>query len=538
MKTTIHEDIPAKLQSRVKVFEEILSITGQPAISIAVVHHKSTIFECHSGKRDIALDLALNGDTIYCIASLTKAFITTALAILVAETDLTWETPVLSILPQFKTSADGLISEFSTLSDILSHRTGLNSLDQLTQGIQSQTTLSFTDTIQFLRASPSNGKFRACFDYCNILYSVAGMVIEKTAKVKNWADFLEDPIWKPLQMNRTTASRAVHESDSNVAKPYLVGFDGEPVPTCYPMLSKTSINGPAGGIRSSVSDLAKWCQYILATVTSLEEEHHWQRLAHDVRKNIMATMSAANIIDPEFVGDEHYCMGWVRQTTPARLGQISPNRKWRSPLLGKDSYPITIYSHQGNFDGYTSSLYLVPSDDFGVVVLTNGTGLSDATDWIAQDVLQTVFELQPSIDFISEAKISASPFRNSYKEDFRKPWEDGKVQGTQQPPTSDYVGRYTLRDANFVLDIKAEPGCTQRMLLTVNQREFQTHCLQHYHFDVWTFMPETEEGYYKGGYGVFETWLEFLITFSRGYDGLIAGVKWHMHNADIYFDKK
>ena len=74
---------------------------------------------------------------------------------------------------------------------------------------------------------------------------------------------MQKKLFGPLGMTRTTVSRDVHESDSNVATPYLTLLDGSQFQVPPPDISDKMIDGPAGGIRSSISDMLKWCAALL-----------------------------------------------------------------------------------------------------------------------------------------------------------------------------------------------------------------------------------------------------------------------------------
>lgn len=135
-------------------------------------------------------------------------------------------------------------------------------------------------------------------------------------------------------------------------------------------------------MRSSVNDLLKWCMCLLRSFDGDNKETD-----NLVPKN-SPYFNRTTIANPHSAADGDYCMGWCHHRTPARLGLISPNRSLESPVIGSESPSLLLYNHQGDVSGYTCNPYVTPGGNSAIVVLSNGTGLSDATDWIAQDLIQ------------------------------------------------------------------------------------------------------------------------------------------------------
>lgn len=103
---------------------EILAISGSPGLSIGVLHQGRVVHTAHFGNPDISHASPPNNETIYHIASLTKAITACAIAVLVEEGNLSWDKSIHEILPEFKQRKDE-IGHKATLIDVLSNRTGL-----------------------------------------------------------------------------------------------------------------------------------------------------------------------------------------------------------------------------------------------------------------------------------------------------------------------------------------------------------------------------------------------------------------------------
>lgn len=472
-------------------------------------------------------------DTLYSIASLTKGFITTSIGILVAEGKTSWDSTVCSILPDFAPLAESPGLPMATLRDILSHRTGAAGLDPLVQGLHSQMTLDKENAMSLVNALPVRGTFRASYAYNNALYGIAGKVIEKLADVDSWSDFVRERILQPLGMRDTTGADVDIESN-NVATPYTVISDGSLFQETPPALSGTSANGASGGLKSTIGDLSKWCVAITDTFKYGDEQDASQErwIPNNPIRGLLIATSAHNIVDPAFPADEHYCLGWFRQTTPARLGLISPNRSLRSPVLGKESLPVTIYSHQGDVPGYTCSLYVVPEVTFAIFALSNGTGLSDCTDWICQDVIQGLFQLKPAVDFLQEAKLAADSYKTWFNRTLYQPFLKARDEGYQPTSAEDFVGQYILEGCNFKVHIILDETA---LVMVVNERPNQRHPLQPFRPNQWSFMPKNLDEYLQRGYGLFDLVDEFVLNFHRTGDGHVKELTWRMSSVITRF---
>jgi len=494
--------------------------------------------EHHFGVKDIESQEPPDSNTLYSIASLTKSFITTSIGILVSEDKTTWDTTVHSILPAFSPLSESPGLATATLRDILSHRTGTASLDPLVQGLHSQMTLGREDAISLVNILPVRSIFRASYIYNNALYGIAGKVIETLANVNSWADFVEERILRPLGMWDTTASDITIKAN-NVATPYTALSDGSVFQEAPPALSGTSMNGASGGLKSTITDLCKWCVAITDAFKHGDgqenEEEHWV-LSNPIR-GLSVTTSAHSIVDPSFPSDEHYCLGWIRQSTPARLGLISPNRSQRSPLLGTESPPVTIYSHQGDLPGYTCSLYLVPEATLAIVAMSNGTGLSDCTDWICQDIIQNFFQLKPEVDLLQEARLAAKSYKAWFDENLYKPYLKAREDQQQLPPTEEFVGIYVLEGCNFKVHID-ETSSDYGLEMIVNECPDQRHPLHPFRVDQWNFMPRDMDEYLQRGYGLFESVEEFVLSFQRTNDGRVNELNWRMSKVMTRFVRK
>lgn len=122
----------ARLDALIPKIAEICHVSGTPAVSLGV-QDREGVYVHNYGLRDVQAKLLPTSNTNYCIASMSKAFASAALGILVEEGKLKWDTPVRNVLPGFE-HKDKVIQDMLTVNDLLSHRTGLQRADTLWLG--------------------------------------------------------------------------------------------------------------------------------------------------------------------------------------------------------------------------------------------------------------------------------------------------------------------------------------------------------------------------------------------------------------------
>ncbi|KAI1266453.1 beta-lactamase/transpeptidase-like protein [Xylariaceae sp. FL1019] len=504
-----------RLQDRIPLMERILRITDQPGMSIGIIYQGQKLFQHHLGFRDPESGHRPDDDTLYCIASLTKAFITASIDILVQEGKLSWDQQVNSILHGTNRETKSTALSNVTLRDICSHRTGLLSLDEITQGLDGRILIPRSDRVRVCEALPAKHELRSHFHYNNALYDLAGHMIEIASGAATWGDFVIERILSPLGMSRTTPYRDVHKTDNNIAVPYKMLSDSSLFRTEPTELSADSMNGASGGIRSSIGDMLKWSSCLLDSICEPSKPNPILRPDSPLFKRSM-------IVNAECVDDGDYCLGWCMHRTPAHLGSVSPNRSLESPIVGVNSPSVLLYSHQGDVPGYTCSIYIVPESRSAVVVLSNGTGLSDASDWVAQDLVQTMHQLQPTIDFGDVAALAKDKYMGHYVDNFLRPLTTNRVFGTSSPRVDELIGSYVMEGLDAVsLQITNDPTKTDELLLIINGNAGQAWSLWHYNYDVFCYMPRSFAEYLTRGFDRC-SWQSFLISFNRGELGSIV----------------
>ena len=223
-----------------------------PGIAVAVVKDGKIVHMKGYGVASIETKAPVNENTLFAIASNSKAFTSAALSILVKEGKLKWDTPVCDIIPEFRLS-DPYTTRAFTISDLLSHRggLGLGAGDLMIWPDGSDFTTS--DVIYNLRFLKPAAPFRTRYQYNNLMYIVAGEVIARVSG-SSWESFIEERIMSPLGMTRSAGSYKRLRDKSNTATPHA------PVNGVVKVIEMelNSMANAAGGIYSRVGDMAKW----------------------------------------------------------------------------------------------------------------------------------------------------------------------------------------------------------------------------------------------------------------------------------------
>ncbi|XXH04730.1 hypothetical protein Hte_011152 [Hypoxylon texense] len=282
------------------------------------------------------------------------------------------------------------------------------------------------------------------------------------------------------------------------------------------------------GIRSSVNDLLKWCHCLLASFDEAEAPGNLVRQGSPI-------FERTTIANPQSAEEGDYCVGWCYHRTPAKLGMISPNRTLESPTLGKSSPSVLLYGHQGDVPGYSSNLYIIPETKSALVILSNGTGLSDATDWIAQDLIQTMYGLQPPVDFMDVARKARDKYISHFDRDFETPLRLHRTLETPSPPHRKVVGTYAMQKKDAIrLEIIRNTENRDEPLMVINGYERQAFKLWHYNWNVFCHLPSGADECISRGLNRTH-WSSFLISFELARRPKEDKLRWKLDGVDVDF---
>ncbi len=321
-----------------------------PGLAVAIVKDGKIVLEKGYGTRTIGQDEPVDENTLFAIASNSKAFTVAMLAQLVDEGKLSWDDRVRKYLPYFELY-DPYVSDDMRISDILSHRSGLGTFsgDLLWWG----TPYTPEEVIRRARYLKPAAPFRTQYGYSNLMFITAGEVF-RAVTGKPWAEAVQERILTPLGMDRTVTTVRGLDAIPNVATPHRPSTaEIRPIPWY-----NWDTMGAAGGVISSVHDMSAWLRLQLGG-----GEADGVRLFSAETQQEMWT---PHIDIPVSAGSR----------------RVFPSTHFRSYGLGwslHDYLGRKIVSHGGGYDGMYSQVVLVPEENLGVVVLTNSmTGIAGA----------------------------------------------------------------------------------------------------------------------------------------------------------------
>ncbi len=313
-----------------------------PGLALAIVKDKQVLLARGFGRREVNKSDPVDKDTLFAIASNTKAFTATALGILVEEKKLFWDDLVIDHLPSFRLH-DATVTRQITVRDLLCHRGGLPTWGGDLIGYGSRYTRD--EIIAKIRHIRPAYPFRSGYGYCNMLFLVAGQLIPAVTGV-SWDEFIKTRLLDPLGMSSSCTSVHDLEGKENLAIPHE--FEkGRPRPVPYRDRSGMT---PTGGINSTAKDMARWLLFQLSEGQVDGQELVDSAIIQETRKphTPIPIPPAGKKLFPSC----HFCfygLGW-------RL---------------MDYHGQLVVDHTGGLDGMISRVTLLPEENLGIVVLTN-----------------------------------------------------------------------------------------------------------------------------------------------------------------------
>jgi CubicO group peptidase (beta-lactamase class C family) len=225
-----------------------------PGLATVVVKDGRVVFQKTYGVKNVQTNEPVNENTLFAMASTTKAIVALSLGMLVDEGKLKWGDKVVEHLPDFRLS-DPYITENARVKDLLTHNLGIGNADML-WFIDSTST---RQTLKNFQNAKKAYPLRGGFIYQNIMYVAAGEVIG-AASGMHWTDFVKERVLIPLEMNRTQVKARDILKAGNYVTPY--NYDPEEGIVKVPHSFADQI-GAAGMIWSSPKDISKYLTFLV-----------------------------------------------------------------------------------------------------------------------------------------------------------------------------------------------------------------------------------------------------------------------------------
>ncbi len=380
---------------------------------------------------------------------MSKSVGATVVAHEVTDNVVTWDTPVASKLPWFALS-DPYVTSHVTIADLYSHRSGLpdhagDKLEDL--GYDRRQTL---ERLNYLPLAP----FRISYAYTNFGVTAAAEAVAAAAG-KPWEDLSDEVLYRPLGMTSTSSRFADFLARPNHAVNHVkVGDKWEPRFQRDP-----DPQSPAGGVSSSVNDMARWLTMVLGNGT-----YNGQRITSP--EALLPAITPQVVSAAAAIAES---AGQLLRPRVQRLGdlvgahRVQPFRRLRM--------------------GAATNFVVMPSEDIGIVALTNAAPYGVPETLTAQ-FLDLVQYGQIREDWASLYNHAIAPMNNP----------EGSLVGKQPPanpapqrPLSDYVGVYANDYWGPAIVTESEGG----LQLSLGPKN-QTFNLTHWDGDTFTFTLTNE----------------------------------------------
>lgn len=420
-----------------------------PGMAIAIVNKDSIIFSKGYGYTNIKKKTKVDGNTLFAIASNSKAFTATALAQLVEQGKIDWNDKVVDYLPYYKLYDDYTTNNM-TIEDLLCHRNGLKTFSG--DLLWFATTKTPKEIIKAQQHLKPIAPFRTEYGYSNISYLAAGKVIEKVTDT-TWANYITTHFLKPLKMNRTLTSTNQLKKTKNVATPYF--YEGG---KHYEIEWANWDNiAPAGALISSVNDHAKWLMLNLNNGTLNEREYFSKQSFNNLTTPRISFGVGSN---DEKINFRAYGLGWSVQ----------------------DYQGYKIVGHGGGYDGMISKSTFVPEKGIGIIVLTNS--LNWVPGALVNKTLDVLLADKTNGKDWSELYLGYKKQQDSTAQ--AKHIENEKLRGKLQNnhlDLSDYVGVY--KDKMYGTTTITQKG--NKLFMSMDETPIFKAELKHWNHNIFTF---------------------------------------------------
>ena len=459
-----------------------------PGMSIAIVKDGKIVFSKGYGVKELGKPEAPDENTLFAIASNSKAFTSATMATLVQEKKVNWNDKVKKFLPYFELY-DPWVSSETTIRDILSHRVGLGTFSG--DLLWYRSTLSAEQIIRKAKYLPKAYDFRSGYGYSNVMFITAGEIITKITG-KSWGENVQERFLNPLGMTRTISSSKDLDKKGNYATPHaLIDNIHKPIPW-----EDWGTVAATGGIISSVKDMSQWMIFNINngiwkgdTILKPESRNMLWRTHNNFNVDLTAKEKLLH-----FRG---YGLGWdlVEYRGKFRVG------------------------HTGGYSGMLSGVTMIPDENLGIVVLTNGMkGIFGPLINYTVDA----FLKAPEKDWSAEALTMRAKFKDNRIEERKK----ARVLNTKPSLTLDqYAGEY-VSDNYGKINVKK---VGDKLKVYFEHTPDLTTTLEHWHYDTFEMKWDNAD---------MLAWFSFgTVKFTLDNNNKITGLAFDIPNDDFFFEE-
>ncbi len=330
----------ARVKQVTELMQKAQQAAGVPGIGISLVQDGKVVFAGGFGVKELGKKDPIDADTLFVIASNSKALTTLLLSKEVDRGKFTWETPATQVYPAFKLG-DAETTSRVLMKHLVCACTGMPRQDL--EWLFEYKNATPKSAMALLGGFKPTSKFGEVFQYSNLMAAAAGFIGGYVYDPKRelgaaFDEAMRKEIFAPLGMKATTFDFA-RALKTNHASPHGEDVDGNVV------IAQMNVNyaivpfRPAGGAWSSVNDLTKYVQLELA---------------------------GGKLPDGKVLVSE---AALLARRTPQVA--ISEDHTYGMGLMVDRRQGVAVVHHGGDLVGYHSDMFWIPEAGVGGLILTN-----------------------------------------------------------------------------------------------------------------------------------------------------------------------
>jgi len=361
---TAHPLDAARIETLKSFVDEARRAYDVPGVAIGLIDHGKVVFAGGLGVREINKPEPIDADTLFMIASNTKALTTLMLAREVDQKKFTWNTPVVQVMPSFKLG-DAATTRQVLIKHLICACTGMPRQDM--EWLLNSRDATPETVLRALSGMQPTSKFGELFQYSNLMAAAAGYigghVLYPDMELGAAYDLaMQKQVFDPLQMKITTFDydRALL---GNHATPHGMDVDGHTAVAGMGINDSIRAARPAGAAWSAVSDMLRYVQMELANGVLPDGTRYVSKEALlERRKPNVALGTTAT-----------YGMG----------------------LMVDHTWGVPVVHHGGDLAGFHSDMLWLPEQGVGAVILTNADAGVFIRGPFQRRLLEVLFDGKP-----------------------------------------------------------------------------------------------------------------------------------------------
>ncbi|GGE01295.1 serine hydrolase domain-containing protein [Planktosalinus lacus] len=306
-----------------------------PSVSVAIVSAEEILYQETFGYANWEKQQAATNQSVYYIASCTKAFNGLLAHILAEEGIIDLNAPILDYKP-FKDFKRKEVFQNITILDLLSHQSGIDN-PYLSFRLAYTGEYTEAEVLQLIEEETQKNEAGKAFEYTNFGYYLLDYLL-KAELGKSWKELLDEKLFQPLGMENSTAYASKVPAEK-LARPHSGVFRGKV--SVSPLQKKDALMHAAGGLMTNIEDASKFLQFYLGKGKGVYPE---DLVENSYQQQVDAKHEYVRVFD-----GNGYASGW-------RIGEFEKER---------------IVYHFGGYTGYFAHYSFIPKKNIGMAIFTN-----------------------------------------------------------------------------------------------------------------------------------------------------------------------